>query len=169
MRTIFALFESCDEAKAAVAELIDRHFDEGEMNVIVREPAAQTGQDAKLKAANKAGSPERAVLQGIDRVLMDGTSVIMPDVGAVRVAGKIAAMTAGAAMAEKPRHDLKDILSGLGVPEELAEFYHNGVLGGGFLFWVRTDDGRAGEATNVLSSTRAEKLADYDCRRRLAH
>ena len=46
MRTIFVLFESCDEAEAAVAELIDRHFDEGEMNMIVREPVTRTGPDA---------------------------------------------------------------------------------------------------------------------------
>ena len=39
MRTIFALFESPDEAEAAVAELIDRRFDDGEMDVIVRDPA----------------------------------------------------------------------------------------------------------------------------------
>ncbi len=161
MRTIFALFERFDEAKASVAELIDRHFDEGEMNVIVREPATQTGQDAELRATNKAGSPERAALQGIDRVLIDGKSVTMPDVGAVRVAGKIAVVTAGAAMAEKPRHDLKDILAGLGVPEELADFYRNGVLGGGFLFWIRADGGRAAEAANILSSTRTEKLANH--------
>jgi hypothetical protein len=161
MRTIFALFESYDEAKAAVAELIGRHFDEGEMNVIVRGPVTQSGPGAALRATNKTGLPGRAVLQGIDRVLIDGKSVIMPDVGAVRIAGRIAAVTAGAAMAEKPRHDLKEILAGLGVPEELAEFYRNGVLGGGLLFWVRTDNGRAAEAASILSSTRAEKLANY--------
>jgi hypothetical protein len=160
MRTIFVLFESYDEAEASVAELIDRHFDEGEMNVIVREPAGWTGQDANV-TANKTGVPERAVLQRIDRVLIDGKSVIMPDVGAARVAGKIAAMTTGGAIAEKRVHDLKDILAGLGVPEELAEFYRNGVLGGGLLFWVRTDDGRAAEAGSILSSTTAEKLANY--------
>jgi len=151
MRTIFVLFESCDEAEAAVAELIDRHFDEGEMNMIVREPVTRTGPDAFVGVTSKAGLPD----------LMDGSSVIMPDVGAVRVAGKIAAMTAGAAIPEKPPHELKDILAGLGVPEELAAFYRDGVLEGGLLFWGRADDGRAGEATNILSSTRAEKLANY--------
>ncbi len=161
MRTIFALFENYDEAKASVAELIDRHFDEDEMNLIIREFAAQKGQGADPQGTNRTGERERAVLQGIDRVLIDGKSVTMPDVGAVRLAGKIAALTAGAAMAEKPRHDLKDILAGLGVPEELAEFYRDGVLGGSLLFWVRTDDGRAAEATKILSGNRVEKLGNY--------
>jgi hypothetical protein len=161
MRTIFALFESHDEAKAAVAELIDRHFDEGEMNVVVREPATQTGPDANLRAMNKTGLPDRAILQGIDRVLIDGKSVVMPDVGIVRVAGRIAAMATCATAPEKPPHSLKDVLAGLGVPEELAGFYRNGVLEGGLLFWVRADNGRASEATDILSSTGAEKLVNY--------
>ena len=97
MKTIFALFESWDEAKAAVAELIDRRFDEGEMNVIVREPVGRTGLDANVRR-NEQGRLARR-----DR---DGRSVIMPDAGGVRVAGKIAAMTAGAADAGKapPRY-----------------------------------------------------------------
>jgi hypothetical protein len=150
MKMIFALFESRDEAEAAVAELIDRRFDEGEMNVIVREPATRTGSDAFVRATSKIGLPE----------LIDGRSLIMPDVGAVRVAGKIAAMTAGAPRPKKSRHELRDILAGLGVPEELAKFYRNGVLKGGLLFWGGADDGRVAEATSILSSTRAEKLAN---------
>lgn len=106
MKTIFALFESWDEAEAAVAELIDRRFDEGEMNVIVREPVGRTGVDAHVKGTNKAGLPG----------LIGGGSGIMPDAGGVRVAGKIAAMTAGPRTPEKPLHDIKAILAGLGVP-----------------------------------------------------
>lgn len=147
MKTIVALFESPDEAEAAVAELIDRDFDEGEMNLIVREPLTRAGVDAKVRETNKAGLP--------------GRSVIMPDMGAVCVAGKIAAATAGGVVPEMAAHDLRDILAGLGVPKELAEFYRDGVQGGGLLFWVRADNRRAVEATDILGSTRAEKLANY--------
>jgi hypothetical protein len=151
MKTIFTMFESRDEAEAAVAELIDRHFDGAEMNAIVREPAIRTDSDADGGAADKTGLPWP----------MEGRHAVMRDVGAVRVAGRIPAVTAGAAMQALPTQDLKDILAGLGVPEELAKFYGNGVLEGGLLFWVRVDDGRAAEATRILSSTRAEKLANY--------
>ena len=64
MKTIFALFESYDEAKAAVAELIDRHFDEGEMNVIVREPAAQAGPEADVRATDRTGLPKENSCRG---------------------------------------------------------------------------------------------------------
>jgi hypothetical protein len=151
MKTIFALFESRDEAEAAVAELIDRHFDEGEMNVIVREPLRRTGLDAKARKTNKAGLPG----------LIDARSMMMPDVGAVCVAGKIAARTAGGGVPEMDARDLGDILAGLGVPKELAEFYCGGVQEGGLLFWVRADNGRAAEVTDILGSTKAEKLANY--------
>ncbi len=161
MKTIFALFQSYDEAKVAVAQLIDRRFDEGEMNIIFREPVAQTGSDANLRVTNKPALAEKAILQGIDRVVLDGRSVIMPDVGAVRMAGRMAAMTGGGMMPEKPLESLRDVLAGLGVPKELAAFYGSGVLAGGLLFWVRADEGRAAEATEVLSSRRAEKLANY--------
>jgi hypothetical protein len=162
MRTIFALLESLDEAKAVVAELIDRHFDEGEMNVIARVPTSQEGPEANVRAVNRTGPPEKEILQEIDRVLREGKSVIMADVGAVRAAGRIAAViTGGAATPEKHPQGLEDVLVGLGVPEELAEFYRNGVLEGGLLFWVRTGESRAAEARDVLSSARVEKLANY--------
>ncbi len=161
MKTIFALFESYEEAKAAVAELIDRRFDEGEMNVIVREPVTQAVPESNLRAMNRTGLREGTILEGIDRVLTDGKSVSMPDVGAVCAAGKIAAMTAGAMMPGRPAQSLGTVLAGFGVPEELAEFYRSGVLEGGILFWVRADESRAAEAADILSSTRAEKLVNY--------
>jgi hypothetical protein len=151
MKTIFTLFERRDEAEAAVAELIGRHFDEAEMNVIVRECVTGTSPDATVAAMNETGFTE----------LMGCRSVIISRVGALPVVDKIAALTCGAAIPGKPPQDLTDIIAGLGVPEDLATFYCNGVLEGGLFFWVRTEEGRVAEVTSILSSTRPEKLAHY--------
>lgn len=104
MRTIFALFESLDEARAVVAELIDRRFGGGEMNVIVRVSAARAAPGGRVRAVGRTRPAEKERLQAIDRLLSEGRRVDMADVGVVRLAGRIGgATTAGAATPEE-RH-----------------------------------------------------------------
>ena len=105
--------------------------------------------------------PEKERLQAIDRLLKKasrrhGRCGRRPAGGQDR-----GAITAGAATPEKHPQGLEDVLVGLGVPEELAEFYCDGVLEGCLLFWVRTEKSRAAEARDVLTSARVEKLAKY--------
>jgi hypothetical protein len=46
----------------------------------------------------------------------------------------------------------------LHVARETAEAYRAGIEGGGLLFWIRTDDGRAAEAASVLRQHEARHL-----------
>ncbi|MGD0230918.1 MAG: hypothetical protein ABSC19_11240 [Syntrophorhabdales bacterium] len=163
MRTIFALFEGYSEAREAVEELIDRHFDEGEMNVVVQELTGRGGMDINSRTMNvdKTASPGTGVMRGLDRLLAGRKPVIMPDAGAVYAAGGMASMAAGAATRERPSEGLKNMLLALDVPQELAEFYTNGVLEGGVLLWIRTDEARVAEAANILSRTKGEEIANY--------
>ncbi len=157
MRTIFALFDSLEEAKAVVAELIDKRFDEGAMNAAVRIPTGQEGSDP----GGGTGVSAEELPPGIEHLLLHGKSIPVADVGAIRAGGAIALTSAAVAAPDKRARGLEDLLVGLGVPNELAKFYRDGVAEGGILFWIRTETERAAEATNILSSARTEKLANY--------
>ena len=162
MRTVFALFESYREAKRAVDELLARRFDEQEMNVIVQELAARGSMDVNLRTANidKTDRTGREGLHGLNRLVAGQQPLPVADVGAVYAAGKMATILARAGSTrESAPSRLKDALVEFDVPEEIAQFYANGVSDGGVLFWLRTDDTRAAEAANVLSETKGEEVS----------
>jgi hypothetical protein len=165
MRTIFALFEGYREARSAVEELLERKFDERDMNVIVQELTAKGSMDVNFKTANvdKTRRLGGEAVQGLDQLLSGRQPLTMPDVGAVYAAGQMASvMTGEEKKAKRTRKGgLKEALMAFDVPDEIAEFYKNGVLDGGVLLWVRTDDVRAAEAAGVLSDKKGEEVANY--------
>jgi hypothetical protein len=162
MRTIFALFEGYREAKSAVEDLLEQGFDPREMNVVVPEPAARGNRDVDLGTAGvpKAQETGQDRLQGIDRMIAGMQPLTVSDVGAVYAAGEMARTAVHAVPPEEPpATGLKQALVNFDVPEELAEFYRNGVLDEGVLFWMRTEDRRAAEAANILAETKGKKTA----------
>jgi hypothetical protein len=164
MRTIFALFESYPEAKRAVDELLEREFEEHEMNVIVQELAAKGAMDVNMRTADvdKSAKLGNERIKGLNRLIAGRQAVTVPDVGRVYAAGEMATIvTKTAATQESQPTRFKDTLVDFDVPEEIAEFYTEGVMDGGVLFWLRTEDTRAAEAANVLSKTRGEKIGSY--------
>lgn len=161
MRTVFALFESYREANKAVEELIEKHFDEREMNVIVQELAAKSTMDINFRTSNvdksrKMGSKSA---ERLDHLVAGRRPFTVPDVGAVYAAGEMATVLArSAATPESPPASLREALVDFDVPKEIADFYTEGVLEGGVLLWLRIEDERAGEAANVLSQRKGDSI-----------
>ncbi len=162
MRTIFALFEGYREAKSAVKDLLEQGFDPREMNVVVQELTARGNMDVNFRTANveKAREAGEDTLQGIDRMIAGTQPLTVSDVGAVYAAGEMAriVVTAGHEEASSAT-GLKEALVDFHVPEELAEFYRNGVLDEGVLFWMRTEERRAAEAATILAETKGKEVA----------
>jgi hypothetical protein len=162
MRTIFALFEGYREAKSAVEGLLEQGFDPREMNVVMQELTARGSMDANLGTAGvqKAQEAGQGALQGIDRMIAGTQPFTVPDVGAVYAAGEMARTAVNAARRQEPSATgLKQALVGFDVPEELAEFYRDGILDEGVLFWMRTEDRRAAQAANILAETKGKDIA----------
>jgi hypothetical protein len=166
MRTIFALFEGYREAGRAVEELASKGFDTGdlnliaqidprELNLIVQEPTTGKNIDAGM-----GGRPEEEQAAGIDRLVAGRQSVVVPDVGNVVAVGNAAAMMVETASSDPSPSGLRDALVGFDVPDEMAGFYRDGVSDGGVLLWMRTDDTRATELANVLSSAKEEEMVN---------
>lgn len=164
MRTIFALFEGYREARRAVDELISGGFDENEVNLIVQELTARSDMDVDFRTMNADKSVKLGGkgLKGIDGLLAGHRPTIVPGVGEVYAAGKTASIVVKTAAGEKSGPGgLKKALIDFDVPGEAADFYSEGVADGGVLVWVRTEDARAAELANILSSTKGEDVANY--------
>jgi hypothetical protein len=164
MRTIFALFEGYMEAKRAVDELISREFDEEEVNVIVQEFTARSDMDVNFRTMNadKSAKLHGKDLKGIDGLLAGRRPTSVPGAGNVYAAGKTASIVIKTAANERSGPaGLRQALVDFDVPGEAAGFYSEGVADGGVLVWVRTEDERAAELANILSSTKGEEVANY--------
>ena len=57
-----------------------------------------------------------------------------------------------------PNGGLKTIMKEFDLPEETAQKYIDGLIHGGILFWVRTEEKRTGEAISIMESYLARKI-----------
>ncbi len=163
MRTIFALFEGYGEARSAVKDLLEQGFDPRDMNVVVQELTARgnMGVEPGVGDVPKVQETREDAPQGMDRMIARTQPLTVPDVRPVYAAGEMARIVVNATHKEEPSAaGLKEALVDFDVPEELAEFYRNGVLDEGVLFWMRTEDRRAAEAANILAETKGKEIAE---------
>jgi len=154
MRTIFVLFGGYQKAAAAVEELIGKGFGLEEMNFVAQTTALRPGARS-LRLAGK-GRPS-----GMDTLISGCKWVKLPGAGEACAAGRDA-QEAAAATEEGQGTSLADVLSGIGVPEELAELYEGSLAEGGLLFWVHVAEGRFEEASGVLAGAMDRKVANYN-------
>lgn len=164
MRTIFALFEGYAEAREAVETLRERGLDVDEMNAIISAEVARSGMDVNLRTADVRASEElgERTLHGLDRLLATEQPVPLPPVGDVLAAGELANfVVAAAGRSGAAEGGFTAALIDFGVPGDAAEAYQRGVADGGLLFWMRTEDERAGEVREVVQEQGASRVGAY--------
>jgi hypothetical protein len=133
VRTIFALFEGYAEAREAVETLRERGLDVDEMNALISAEVARGGMDVNL-----------------------------PPVGDGLAAGELANfVVAAAGRSGAAEGGFTAALIDFGVPGHAAEAYQRGVADGGLLFWMRTEDERAGEVREVVQEQGASRVGAY--------
>ncbi|WP_119069455.1 hypothetical protein [Aggregatilinea lenta] len=150
MKTIFALFDTYEDAKAAVEGLLERDFTPDQINVVLQAPVAKTGQESGDGSAT------------LDRLTREEQPVLLSGSGPVIAAGDLATMLVKSAAAPGTG-GLTDALQDLAIPETVAEAFASGVEEGKVLFCVKTDDDRRAEnAHTVLATYSARYPGDYD-------
>ena len=136
---LVGMFKEKDHAEAAYAELRRRNYTTEEINVVMSSTTRDkyfTGKEAHHDGlGNKAlegtgvGSAVGGVIGAIAGALAAiGTSIVIPGLGLV-IAGPIAAALAGAG-AGGVTGGLIGALVGLGIPEERAKIYREGIQNG---------------------------------------
>lgn len=169
MRTIVGLFEDYRDADNAIEMLNARGFDRGAISVVAREPYVREhiqGVHEHVGVTAGEGAAGGAAVGGLAGLLAGIGALVVPGVGPVITAGTLAAalgVTAVGAGIGAVTGGLLGALINLGVPEEEAHFYAEGVKRGGVLVTVQTRNERAEEVEKIL---RGANAIDVEKRRR---
>lgn len=150
-KTVIGLFESAGQAQRVVEALTQRGFAVEDIGVIGRGERAREdmGVGGDRAGGVAVGAGTGAALGGLGGLLVGVAALAIPGVGPVLAAGPLAAALAGAGLGAAAGSVL-GALADLGVPEEDAHVYAEGVRRGGMLVAVRARAERAGEAVEIM-------------------
>jgi uncharacterized membrane protein len=172
MKTVVGLFEDYRDADRAVSELSSQGFTRSEISIAARDSAirdrmvaGEAGTERAVAESAGAGAVGGSVVGGLAGLLVGIGALAIPGVGPVIAAGTLATTlgsTAVGAGIGAAAGGLIGALVGLGIPEEDATFYAEGVKRGGVLVTVQTSDDRASEALSIM---RRSNAVDVDTQR----
>jgi stress response protein YsnF len=151
-KTIAALFDNHAEAHKAVQDLVDHGFSRDDISVMAHDEAGSDGYTTTDEGPSglAQGAGIGAALGGIGGLVIGLTALAIPGVGPVIAAGPLAAALLGAGVGAATG-GLIGALTDMGIPEEHAQYYGEGVRRGGVLVTVAAADAKADQAASILS------------------
>lgn len=151
-KTVTALFENYTEANNAVHDLVNQGFERDDIGIMAHE--SLTDYDTRVHDDDASGALTGAgvgaAVGGVGGLVLGLTALAIPGVGPVIAAGPLVAALAGAGIGAAAG-SLIGALTDLGVPEEEAHYYAEGVRRGNVLVTVQTTDALAERAVSILS------------------
>jgi hypothetical protein len=165
-RTVVALYDDFASANAAVRELTDNGIPRDDISLLASDATGEYGRyvtgDAAMETSATAqgagvGAGIGAVIGGLGGLLIGLGALAIPGIGPVLAAGPLAAALTGlagagaGAVAGGITGGLIGALVDMGVPEETAQYYAEGIRRGGTLVTVRTDDTMTDRAVDILN------------------
>jgi uncharacterized protein (TIGR02271 family) len=161
-KTVIGLFDNRAEAQSVVQELLGEGFRRDDISVMSKkiegqdnrqqqgEVVAYVEEDGEEQIKDMAkGAGTGAAIGGLAGLLLSLTAFAIPGIGPVLAAGPLAAVIAGAGIGATAG-GLISGLTRLGVPEEDADYYAEGVRRGGTLISVEASDEKAGRAVTIM-------------------
>lgn len=173
-RTVVALYDNFSTANDAVRELVDHGFSRDDVSIMASDASGEysrymetdrdrgivTDRDMDTSGASEGagvGAGIGAVIGGLGGLLVGLGALAIPGIGPVIAAGPLAAALTGlagagvGAVAGGVAGGLIGALVDMGVPEETANYYAEGVRRGGTLVTVRTRDELTDRAVDILN------------------
>ncbi len=169
--TVSALFDNRSDAVSAVRALTDSGVLRGDISMVASDAAGEYvdyhGREFDLPADDSLeGAASGALIGGVGGLLVGLAALAIPGVGPIVAAGPIAAAVAGAGIGAATG-GIVGALIDLGVDEDYAGYYAEGVRRGGTLVTVHVDDNMADRVENILDGynpvdldTRADRWRD---------
>jgi stress response protein YsnF len=149
-KTVAALFEKHPEAFGAVQELADHEFARGDISILTHDDIPREGATTTDHSSGAAQSARiDAALGGAGGLVVGPASLTVPGIGPVIVAGPLATAVRG--NGSMVVGGFIDALTAMGIPEQHAHYYAEGVRRGGVLVTVVTTDEMADRAVSILS------------------
>jgi uncharacterized protein (TIGR02271 family) len=156
--TIVGLFRDQPRAERAIRALQSAGFDDDQIGVVMRDRKQQQelteNTGTKVEEGAAAGAMGGGLLGGALGLLAGVGALAIPGVGPIIAGGAIASTLAGAGIGAAAG-GLLGALVGMGIPEEEARHFEQGIQSGGILLTVRAG-ARAAEARQILAAEGAE-------------
>ena len=171
-KTVVGLFDNPSDAERVIQSLVDSGFSRDDISLVANNAdnrynnvAGNTDTDRSSTASEAGkGAEGGAIVGGVAGLLAGLGMVAIPGIGPVLAAGWLATTLAGAGIGAVAGGLIGSLVS-LGIPNEHAHIYAEGVRRGGSLVVVRTDDARAETAADILRDNGAidvdKRHADY--------
>jgi hypothetical protein len=161
------MMENLDEAQTVVRELVDAGIRREDIGFMANEkqtiPSSAGLNEAegggRAASGALAGAGAGAAVGGLGGLLLAVAPLAIPGIGPIVAAGPIAAALTGAGIGAVAG-GLIGGLTNLGVPEEEAHYYAEGVRRGGILVTVAADDGATAE--RAVAIMRSHGAIDID-------
>src|SRR5512142_2739372 len=170
MRTVVGLYNAFEDAQHAVQALRDAGFNKEDINLVARDPNGEfkrymdlnkQGQTQDVSDGAATGAGIGAILGGLGGLLVGLGALAIPGVGPIIAAGPIVSTLAGAG-AGAVAGGIVGALVDMGIPEEHAKAYAEGIRQGGTLVTVRTPDEQSTRAMQIM-----EQFNPVDIKRQL--
>jgi len=161
-KTIVGVFNSVQDAHAAVGELQAQGISREDISVVANKSATgyDTMEDRDKTSDVVADAGIGAAIGGVGGLLLSAAGALtIPVIGPILAAGPIAAALTGAGIGAAAG-GLVGALTESGVPEEDAKYYAEGVRRGDVLVTVRTDETHADRVCDVLDRHDAIDVED---------
>ena len=167
-KTVIGLFDNRAEAQSVVQALLGEGFRRDDISVMSKKIEGQDNREGETVAYVEEDGEEQikdmakgagtgAAIGGLTGLLLSLTAVAIPGIGPVLAAGPLAAVIAGAGIGATAG-GLISGLTRLGVPEEDANYYAEGVRRGGTLISVEASDERAEHAVRIMKQHGAVEI-----------
>lgn len=163
MRTVSGLFETYQQATAALHALENAGIRTADVSLIANSPEDLNPDVSPIGRDAAAGAEVGAILGGAGGLLAGLGMLAIPGFGPVLAGGWLVATLAGAAAGASigaATGGLVGLLTDAGIPKSDAHVYAEGVRRGGALVTARVCEGQVDTAEAMLAEAGAADLAD---------
>jgi uncharacterized membrane protein len=158
-KTLVALFDHLSDARLAVDNLVAAGISRDSINLVANDSTrAYEGELAKQRNSPRhdhdaaaSGATVGTIIGGLAGLLVGLGAFAIPGVGPIVAAGPIVATITGAG-AGAAAGGIVGALADLGVPEDEANVYAEGIRRGGCLVSVKTSDAQVAQVSEILES-----------------
>jgi hypothetical protein len=143
--TVVGLFRDSVEADVAVRDLVDAGFAHADISLVAPEHSPTEPESTE----DSSGTAKGAAIGGLAGALLGVAGIAIPGIGPLLAAGPIAAVLAGAGVGAAAGGMLA-ALHDLGIPEQEALHWQEGLKRGGTLVAVHAGEEALGRAQRIL-------------------
>ena len=152
-KTVTALYENYPTANSVVEDLVKHGFQRDDISIMAQE--ALTKDDIRVPEEETSGTAigagVGAAIGGAGGLIIGLSALAIPGIGPIIAAGPLVAALVGAGVGAAAG-GLIGALTDIGVPEEEAHYYAEGVRRGGVLVTVHAADDTAERVASVLAT-----------------